>query len=368
MTEQARTDQQSQPHHRTPWTEVALAGVLTDQTRNLSEQQKLQFMDQLAQRLSALQESEGYDRFTLPRVTMKRGYQEVARLQGHTKGVLSVHALPGEMLLSGSDDNTVRVWRQSLDGRWRSDVVKEHQSSVIAVQGCRDGLIISGSEDGVFKTSVSGTEGKWTSSRLTGSPVSCLHALPCGGIARGGPNGDIQFDTAAIVTSSAVCSIQALADGEFATAHQDGRVRLWKRGASEFSWKEVTIKISEFGLNAVHVTPDGRIVVGGDDGMVREFTPQADGGYLISEVGRMGGIVWYHQALPDGRIVTGGDDATIRIWQRDPSGVWHQEVLRGHSGCANSLQILPDGRIISAGSDTTIRIWDGGPVENGGAS
>ena len=64
------------------------------------------------------------------------------------------------------------------------------------------------------------------------------------------------------------------------------------------------------------------------------------------------------QVLPDGRIVLGSRDEILRIWSKDEVGVWQSEELVGHTNWVNCLQALPDGRIVSGSNDKTIKIWD----------
>ena len=64
------------------------------------------------------------------------------------------------------------------------------------------------------------------------------------------------------------------------------------------------------------------------------------------------------QALPDGRIVSGSYDGILRVWSKDEVGVWQSEELAGHTDWVNCLQALPDGRIVSGSDDQTLKIWD----------
>ncbi len=65
--------------------------------------------------------------------------------------------------------------------------------------------------------------------------------------------------------------------------------------------------------------------------------------------------------LPDGRIVTGGGDGIVRIW--DTNG---QEEMRliGHTEPVNDIAVNDDGSLILTGSlDNTARVWDAGTGE-----
>lgn len=131
------------------------------------------------------------------------------------------------------------------------------------------------------------------------------------------------FDTTVIVwslaTSSAeavqrfhngsVNAVAALPDGGFATAGEDGRIALWRRGAASPE------KIFEG-----HTAP------------IVALTASADGALL-------GSASW---------------DGTARIWSL---ATGDSRALTGHQGNVNGIAFLGDGRIVTAGYDATLRIW-----------
>ncbi len=83
--------------------------------------------------------------FSLPFVALSR--KEVASLAGHTNGVLSVTFSPdGQHVVSGSDDNLMKVW--SVSARKEVASLAGHTGYVFSVAFSPDGQhIVSGSLD-----------------------------------------------------------------------------------------------------------------------------------------------------------------------------------------------------------------------------
>src|SRR4051812_47757056 len=69
---------------------------------------------------------------------------EVGVLEGHTDWVTSLTVLPDGRLVSGSDDETIRI---SDLASGTSQVLKDHTSSVTTLTVLPDGRLVSGSYD-----------------------------------------------------------------------------------------------------------------------------------------------------------------------------------------------------------------------------
>jgi serine/threonine protein kinase len=100
-------------------------------------------------------------------------------------------------------------------------------------------------------------------------------------------------------------------------------------------------------------TPDGTIISGGHDGMIRLW----DDGPPAARSIITGSPVWSLSVSPDGRMLaSAGQDGTVRLWSL-PGGL-PLRTLRGHSDKAVSVASGPDGRrLASAGFDRTARLW-----------
>ena len=207
----------------------------------------------------------------------------------------------------------------------------------------------------------------------------CLQVLPDRSVIVALSNGELMHSQQAkggewkhehIATTSLIRSLHSLPDGRIATASDDGALRMWTREDGG-RWRETVVKISKAHCASLQVLPNGHIIVGDNDGYVRELEPKGGDDLLMSVVcchkasSVSKGLIYCFNALPDDRIVSAGSDQNIRLSTRQSSGEWKEEILKTGS-CVFCLQVLADGRIVSGSWDGTIRIWDGTPVPDGG--
>jgi len=373
--------QQPQPPYRSPWTDVIVQRALAECREHPSEMQKMEVLRVLADRLSAQRDWERYDPRSLSSVTLKRGYRQVARLEGHCGVVRSVHVLPDGGIISGCDAGTVRVWNHKTGSVWSSRTVFEGDGSVRIVRGLPSGrvLVATGGSDNLttdisveaLYVLVRTRDREWPVDSIINfkQSILCLEPLPDGSVVTGHGNGELLLHQGLsqpvrteplIMTGQRAWSVQALPDGRIVTAHRDGKVLIWSHDRTE-GWGCIVIGVSRQRLLALHALPDGRIIVGGDDFQISQLVPNEDGDFSILPIGQHDGWIVCLQALPDGRVVSGSLDKKVKIFTPQPSGSWSEEVLVG-GGQVRSLQVLPDGRIVCAYSDSTIGIWDGEKV------
>ncbi|MBQ9187283.1 MAG: WD40 repeat domain-containing protein [Prevotella sp.] len=111
-------------------------------------------------------------------------------------------------------------------------------------------------------------------------------------------------------------------------------------------------------VNSASFSPDGKLVVSAsDDNTIRLWdfkTGRQIGNPLKGHTGRVNSASF----SPDGKhIVSSSNDSTIRIWD-SKSGKQIGNPLKGHTGRVNSALFSPDGKhVVSASDDNTIRIW-----------
>jgi WD40 repeat protein len=109
-------------------------------------------------------------------------------------------------------------------------------------------------------------------------------------------------------------------------------------------------------VDAVAVTPQGRIASGGDDGVVRLWNPSIadDPG---RELGRHEGWVLALAVTREGRIASGGQDGVVRLWNPELEDDPGRELGR-HDDWVLALAATAEGRIASTGRDGVVRLWN----------
>jgi DNA-binding beta-propeller fold protein YncE len=246
----------------------------------------------------------------------------VRRFTGHEGAVSSVAVTPdGKYIVSGSWDNTVRVWELATGKEVRR--FTGHESSVWSVAVTPDGkYVVSGSRDKTVRL--------WD--LATGKEVRRLTGH-----------------------DHVVWSVAVTPDGKYAVSgSRDKTVRLWDLATGKEVWR---LTGHEWGVRSVAVTPDGKYVVSGSEDKTVRLWDVATG----QEVRRFTGHeddVTSVAVMPDGQyVVSGSGDGTVRLWDLATG----QEVRRftGHQWGVRSVAVTPDGQYVVSGSlDKTVRLWD----------
>ncbi len=249
-----------------------------------------------------------------------------APFTGHKNEVMSVSFSPdGQTLASGSKDETVRLWSVSSHKLLGVPLIG-HQDSVRSVSFSPDGqTLASGSWDKTVRLwSVS-------SQRLLGAPLT----------------GHTHW----------VNSVSFSPDGQtLASVSYDQTVRLWQVASREPLGTLLTGH--ERAVTSVSFSPDGQILASGsEDKTVRLWS-------VVSQE-PLGAPLTGHQDYvtnvsfsPDGQMLASGSlDKTVRLWQvasREPQGA----PFTGHKDEVMSVSFSPDGQTLASGSmDQTVRLW-----------
>lgn len=103
---------------------------------------------------------------------------------------------------------------------------------------------------------------------------------------------------------------------------------------------------------ALAALPDGSVVAGGDDRVVRVIDPKS--GRPLAEMPGHEQVIFAVAASADGaRIVSGDGDGVVRGWGRDGSEAFTTTVA---SLPVRDLLVLPDGRVAVAGDDGALTL------------
>jgi len=236
------------------------------------------------------------------------------------KSIRSIAFSPdGQLIATGSEDNAVRIWRQSNNGPW--ELIKEIKASSVA---------------------------------------------PAAGPGKSAGNGHTNF----------VQTVAFSHGGEFmVTASRDTTAKVWKVG----TWELLkTLQDTNVVRGAVF-SPDDRLIVTGNESCETKIWQRAgdswgkvDGdqsradqvlpsqGGCAAAKGRTNFQEGYIDAVnfsPDGKfLVSASRDHTVFIRKSD---TWEKmEALNGHQGEVYFASYAPDGRfVISAADDRRVIVW-----------
>jgi WD40 repeat protein len=259
-------------------------------------------------------------------------------------------------IVSGSPNGTVRLW--NTQGKLLAEL-KGHQATVESVAISTDGrTIVSGSNDGTVR--LWDTQGKLLA-ELRGHQATVLVAISTDGrtIVSGSGDGTVRlWNTQGKLLAelrghrSFVTSVAISTDGRtIVSGSGDGTVRLWNTQGKLLA----ELRGHQRSVTSVAISTNSReIVSGSSDGTMRLWDTQ---GKLLAELRGHQGFVKSVAISTDGRtIVSGGDDGTVRLWDT------HSKLLaelRGHRGFVKSVAISTDKRtIVSGGDDGTVRLWN----------
>jgi len=274
-------------------------------------------------------------------------------LEGHTETVTSVAFSPplapyGEILASGSNDKTIRIWNPRTGELVR--VFEGHKDEVKSIAFYPNGRAIA-------SVSWSGMLRVWN--MISGELLMSLdHKVVYKadkGLSRKNailwsvavsPNdrmiatvGQYRKDISALIPVSRLWS---------------GTVRLWD------SLSGKPLRILEWQEDAVYTvafSPDGRILATGSADKTILFWDLQTNGPLRTLEGHNGAV--YSIAFSkDGKfLVSGSADKTVKIWNVHTGELIR--TLEGHKDAVLSVDFSPNGKMIASGSrDSTIQIWD----------
>ena len=293
------------------------------------------------------------------------------RLVGHTGPVRSLaYSSDGNRIVSGSQDNTLRVW-DLADGT--ATTLRGHGGRVRSVAfNPSQGQALSGAHDNQVRL--------WDLGEYREQRV--LRAEKLRGHRDAVLSARFSSDAQQVVTASRdrtarlweVSSsrpIHTFSEGHaflassallfdngkrLATAAGDNTTRVW----------DVATGIERFELEqtgrsaALAVSPNGNwLVTGGPNGAVRWWNTNT--GQMLSEANSHEADVTAIAVGPNGKLVASGDDrGRIYLWRFDSEqNLSEPTLLRGHSRTITGLCFRPDGlRLVSSSGDRSVGQWD----------
>jgi serine/threonine protein kinase len=245
----------------------------------------------------------------------------IRTLKGHSDLVYAVAISPdGQNVVSGSKDNTIKIWNLNTGEEIRT--LKGHQGYVHSVAISSDGqTVVSGSYDKSIKI--------WNLN--TGKEIRTL-------------NGH----------QAEVLSVAISPNGKkIASASADRTIKVWQLNTG----KELHGHSKHFGdVNAVAISPNGQLLVSASDDATIKLWNLNTGKEIRTFKGHSADVNAIAFSPNGDYIATGSDDRTVKVWQRYTGEAMHN--FEGHSTEVYAVAFSPDGKTLVSGSkDKTIRIW-----------
>lgn len=242
--------------------------------------------------------------------------RETFQGRGHSRSVKCITILPDGRMISGSEDQMLRVWDPSTG--YCLQTLKGHTSRINCVAYLPTGEIVSGSYDGTLRI--------WDPN--TGQ---CLHVLK-------GHEGSVK------------CMV-VLSGGQVVSGSADHTIKVWDTITGKCL---KTMEDHSLSVNCIAAMPDGRIVSGSSDCTLKIWSPV--NGQCLNTLEGHTDIVTCVSMLSDGTIISGSLDGTLIVW--DPSTGKSLANLNGHASAVNCVFALPNGKAISGSDDSTLHVWD----------
>lgn len=294
----------------------------------------------------------------------------IETLNGHTASISSLAvSSEGQYMVSGSSDNTIRLWDRTLSS-WSSKILLTHTASVPSVSIIADGRWIA-SASGDRRIRLWDTNGQSLSAKVleehTGS-VNCVSvsadgrwlvsgSFDCNVMLWATTNQTIPTKVLKRHTSS-VRSVRISAVGRWiASGSQDRTVRICD--AHRSSVQGYVIDGHRPGSLSVNISADGgRIVYGSATGTLCHWArqqPYVPPKKLERQTDAVNSVI----VNADGSwIVSGSSDHTVRCWPTNEPSL-SPNVVEGHADLVISVSVSDDGRwIVSRSFDRTVRLWD----------
>jgi WD40 repeat protein len=291
-----------------------------------------------------------------------------ATLEGHTHDVRCL-ALRSGLLISGSADNTVRLWNterarplKTLTGHtgWVNDLAVTPDGALAASAG-RDGRVCLWRLPGGRK--IKTLRGKGS--------IFCLAMHPSGQVlAAGGADGIVRLwklpdgkELAQLKGHEAGISCLAMSPGGdlLASGSGDSTIRLWTvPGGNSIARLAVHRADEGDGVLCLSVSRSGKLLAGGGtDGTIGVWS--LPGGRLQKAIKGFGGAIGSLAITPNDRLLAaGGGDRGVRFW-RLPGGrsLQPDDRFTGQPGC---ISISNDGKLLAGTGggwdlDSTVKIW-----------
>jgi WD40 repeat protein/transcriptional regulator with XRE-family HTH domain len=284
--------------------------------------------------------------------------------QGHKDWVRSVaFSSDGNTILSGSDDQTIRLWNVASGQCNRTLYGHTGQVYSVAISSDRRTLA-SGSEDQSIRLWDMNTgQCRQILHGHTGAVRSVVFSPDSTLLVSAGDDQIIRIwnvETGACSKelsghSMHIYSVAFSPDGRtLASGGEDQIVRIWD---VESGQQLQSLEKHDHWIYSVAFSPDGHTLASGSEDQTVRLWDMSTGQCIRTLSGHNGGV-WSVAFSADGQSITSGsDDQKVLSWKTS-SGQGLQ-TLQGHSSRVCAISTSKDGKLLgSGGDDQMVRIWD----------
>ncbi|MFY9573142.1 MAG: hypothetical protein WAV20_17210, partial [Blastocatellia bacterium] len=286
----------------------------------------------------------------------------VAVFEGHSDRVLSLCWAPaGDLLASGSEDTTVRLWdsaRQQPCG-----VLCGHQDHLLTQTWLPDNPVydpkfeaenlIEQKVAGVFALAWS-PDGKLVASASGDKTIRVWDTITRREVAQKGGSWD-----------SEIGALDWWPGPSLASGHADGSVRLWdalgdRRESALLKKhnKKVTVLAWSRGGRQLLASGSFDPEHSGSDNLVCLWDPKTSTSKITLQ-GHTDSISHISWSASSRFLATASRDRTIRLWDVTDAGLAsHADVPEGHIRDVSAVAWSPDGKVLASLGSDCIRIWD----------
>lgn len=304
------------------------------------------------------------------RPTLALPSAELQRYEGHVDSVTCVAVLPdGRHALSGSRDNTLRLWNIESGTALRR--LEGHGDWVTCTATLSDGQrAVSGSKDGTLRLWDIESSTELRRFERHDDWVNCLAALPDGRhVLSGSDDKTLRlWDIASgaelrrLEEQASVLCVSVLADGRRVLSGSDDRIVRLRDIESGIELQR--FEGHEGWVTGIAVLPDGRRALSASDDNSLRLWDLGSGAELRCFGDRVGEdeppeneVIGVTALVGARRAFSASHDNSLRLWDIDSR--LSPRPAEAHEGWVMDMALLADGRrVLTGAQDTTLRLWD----------
>ncbi len=268
-------------------------------------------------------------------------------LEGHESVVSSVAFSPdGNILASGSDDETIRLWNANT-GELIETLKRFRHYDINSVAFSPDGSILaSGSDHGTIRL--------WNANAFNPNPEPFVWNLETGEQVEE----NIEFFLTELkASSSGISSVAFSPDGTILAGAGFGDIFLWDVNTGKLlNTIEASLERELFEVDSLAFSSDGTILAGAGFGDILLWNMNTRERLNTLEEHYVDSVAF----SPDGTILAGAgglDDGVIGLWDMNTGKLL--QTFKGYKDSVTSVVFSPDGGLLAGGSyDETIRLWE----------